>query len=293
MVEHIAHVNEIDICYETFGDANSQPLLLIHGIHGQMISWNETLCKQLAGRGFYVIRFDNRDSGRSTKFTEPNSPVRVALRLQRPAYLLRDLAADAVGLLDHLNVSAAHVMGMSMGGMIAQTIAIEYPGRVRSLTSIMSTTGNLRVGYPRKPAAVSYIVNRFPANRDANIAYLTKMLCTLSGPGFLFNESTLHTFAARSVARGTSPDGALRQAAAVFAASDRTKDLGRLTIPAFVVHGLSDPLIHVSGGRATAAAIPGAELFLIPSMGHDLPPQTWVDLIDGFVRTADRRELSK
>ncbi|WP_330252813.1 alpha/beta fold hydrolase [Nocardia sp. NBC_00565] len=293
MVENFAPVNGIDICYETFGDANSQPLLLVHGIHGQMISWNETFCEQLAGRGFYVIRFDNRDSGRSTKLTEPKSPVRVALRLQRPAYLLRDLAADAIGLLDHLNVSAAHVMGMSMGGMIAQTIAIEYPGRVRSLTSIMSTTGNLCAGYPRKPAAVSYVIQRFPADRDANTTRLTKMLCTLSSPGFPLDESALHEFAARSVARGTSPDGALRQAAAVFAASDRTKDLGRLTIPAFVVHGLSDPLIDVSGGRATAAAILGAELFLIPGMGHDLPPQTWVDLVDGFVRTAGRRELSK
>jgi pimeloyl-ACP methyl ester carboxylesterase len=143
MAEKIAHANEIDVCYETFGETTGPPLLLVHGAIGQMIWWDEALLEQFVDRGFYVIRFDNRDSGRSTQFTQPTSPIKVALRLQRPPYLLRDFAADAIGLLDHLDISAAHVMGLSMGGMISQTIAIDYPDRVLSLTSIMSTTGGI------------------------------------------------------------------------------------------------------------------------------------------------------
>lgn len=287
MTEKIAHVNDIDICYETFGESTGRPLLLVQGAIGQMIWWDTRLLEQLVDRGFYVIRFDNRDSGRSTQFTQPASPIKVLLRLQRPPYLLRDFAADAVGLLDHLDVPAAHVMGPSMGGMITQTIAIEYPSRVLSLSSIMSTTGNLRVGYPTKPAAIN-LVRKAPHDREAYIARIVKMQRDASSPRFPFDGNALHELITRSADRGMSPEGAMRQAAAVLGSGDRTDDLRRLDVPAFVVHGLADPYLHYSGGSATAKAIPGAELLLIPGMGHDLPAQIWPDLVDGVVRTAGR-----
>jgi pimeloyl-ACP methyl ester carboxylesterase len=288
MTEQIAHVNDIDICYETFGDATDRPLLLVQGAIGQMICWDTSLLEQLVERGCYVIRFDNRDSGRSSQLTQTASPIKVLLRLQRPAYILRDCAADAVGLLDHLDIPAAHVLGPSMGGMITQTIAIEYPSRVLSLTSITSTTGNLRVGYPTKPAAVR-LIRKAPNDRAAYIAHLVKMQRDASSPGFPFDENAVHDRITRSADRGMSPEGALRQAAAALGSPDRTDELRRLNVPTFVVRGLADPYIS-SGGRATAKAIPGAELLLIPGMGHELPPQIWPDLVDGVVRTAERRD---
>lgn len=288
MAEQQARLRGIRISYETFGEPDAVPLLLVFGLGGQMIWWPDEFCEFLAERGFRVVRFDNRDSGRSEPMSGAARPVRSLLRLSRPAYTLDDLADDAVALLDHLGLTSAHVVGISMGGMIAQALAIRHPGRVRSLTSIMSTTGRPTVGYPTRWAVLRSLGRPTPLDPEGYTAATLARLHQLKATAFPFDEAYAVRLLERTVARGLSAEGSARQLAAVLAAPDRTRALRRVDVPALVVHGTTDPLVHVSGGRATAHALPRAELLLVEGMGHDLPLGAWPAILDGIVRTAVR-----
>lgn len=258
------------------------------GLASQMILWDDEFCEMLAAEGFRVIRFDNRDIGRSTILRGAKTPSRLQLltRDRRgAAYSLEAMAGDSVGLLDHLGIDAAHLVGVSMGGMIAQLIAIERPDRVRSLASIMSTTGSWRVGHPHPRLAVRLLR---PARRERD-AYIEDHIDTYRAIGskaFDFEEEHKRARAARCFDRGIHPAGATRQLAAVLTAPDRTRALGSLSVPTVVMHGDADPLVNLSGGRATAAAIPGARLVILAGMGHDLPRELWPRVISEIVRNA-------
>jgi pimeloyl-ACP methyl ester carboxylesterase len=281
---------DVDICYQTFGTPDDEPLLLVMGLGGPMTWWEPELCEELAGRGFYVIRFDNRDCGRSTKLHDRVSTTALvrafAGRRVRPPYTLVDMANDAFGLLDHLGLESAHVCGVSMGGMIAQTMAIEQPKRVRSLTSIMSTTGKRTVGW-QHPSLLPNLLGG-AAGREGYIAASVKTWKLIGSPAYPETEERIRADAAETYDRGVSRGGTLRQMMAILTQPNRAPRLRALTIPTLVVHGLSDKMVHVSGGRATAAAIPGAELLLIDGMGHDLPPDLYETFADGIRRTASR-----
>jgi len=285
--------NGIELCYDTFGDPSDPAVLLIMGLSGPLIWWSPEFCAQLAERGFHVVRFDNRDIGRSTKVGGP--PIRRSETIRalargsrgRPPYTLSDMAADSVGLLDHLGITTAHIIGVSMGGMIAQTIAIEHPDRVLSLVSMMSTTGRRSVGWA-DPRLLPLFVRRRSRDKDAFIKEFFLVFEMIGSPGYRTPRDEELALAEATFARGPSPEGAARQLMAILAQPDRTRSLRDLRIPALVVHGLADRLVHVSGGRATAAAIPSAELMLIPGMGHDLPTAIWPDVLDGVERTARR-----
>ena len=289
MSEQIARVNGLDIAYETFGDPANPPLLLVMGLGAQMILWRDELCELLAGRGFFVIRFDNRDVGRSSKTPGRPPAVWPGLLGRRitAAYTLDDMADDAVGLLDGLGIGAAHVVGASMGGMIAQTIAARHPDRVLSLTSIMSTTGDRKVGQARR-RMLPILLRRPPANRDRNIARAVRVFRAIGSPGFPFDEEGIREVAGRSYDRCFHPAGAGHQLAAILASGDRTQALRSIEAPTLIIHGTDDPLVNVSGARATAEAIPGAELMLIDGMGHDLPRPVWPRIVDGIEANAQR-----
>ena len=275
--EQLCRVRGIKICFEEIGDPDGEPLLLIMGLGGQMIAWPTEFCEQLAARGFRVIRFDNRDCGRSTHFadTQPPSTWSILRRRPRPAgYTLDDMAADAIGLLDHLEIQRAHVIGASMGGMIAQVIATRAPRRVRSLTSIRSSTGSRWRGQPR--ARMWPLLLGGPAtDRTSYEERFVRFAKAIASPGFATDEPALRELARASFDRGFDEGGTRRQLGAVIASGDRTRSLARIEAPTLVIHGTDDPLIRVSGGRATARAIPGAELMLIDGMAHDLPRELW------------------
>jgi pimeloyl-ACP methyl ester carboxylesterase len=259
------------------------------GLSMQLIHWDLELCEQLAERGFWVIRFDNRDSGRSTQVDAPVPNLRRAMlgmHVEAP-YLLSDMADDAFGLMDHLGIEAAHVVGASMGGMIAQTMAINRPERVLSLTSIMSTTGDRRAGRP-KLRVFSVLMRRAPQDREGYIESFMRTFKLIGSPGFPFDEERGRELAAATYDRGHQSAGTGRQLAAILASGDRTQHLRSLKLPATVVHGQADPLVPFRGGRATAAAIPDARLIAIPGMGHDLPREVWPQLVDAVVETAGR-----
>jgi pimeloyl-ACP methyl ester carboxylesterase len=286
----MAPANGIEIAYEEFGDRSDPTMLLIMGLGVQMLGWDEELCLMLAARGFRVVRFDNRDAGRSTRIDagpRANVLAAVAGDLRSASYKLEDMADDCAGLLDHLGVQAAHLVGASQGGMIAQTLAIRRPERVLSLTSIMSTTGNMRVGQPH-PEALPALLNRPPANREGFEDFVVRAWRVIGSPGFDPNEDALRARARASYDRGIHPDGTARQLLAILASGDRTSSLAELDLPTLVIHGTDDPLIDVSGGEATAAAIPGAELVLIDGMGHDLPRELWPRFVDLIVANAAR-----
>ena len=289
MAEQTADANGIEIAYETIGDPSHRPLLLVMGLGGQLIHWDLELCEQLADRGFWVIRFDNRDSGRSTQVDAPVPDLRRAmlgLRIEAP-YRLEDMADDAFGLLDHLGVEAAHVMGASMGGMIAQTMALARPERVLSLTSIMSTTGERRAGRP-KLRVWGVLMRQAPRDREAYIESFVKTFRLIGSRGFPRDDDRLRELAAATYDRGHHTAGTGRQLAAILASGDRTARLRSLAVPTTVIHGRDDPLVPFRGGRATAAAIPNARLIAVPGMGHDLPREVWPQLIDAVVETAGR-----
>ena len=289
MGEQTAQVNGIEIAYATIGDPSNPPLLLVMGLGMQLIHWDRELCDQLAERGFWVIRFDNRDSGHSTKISAPvpNLPrAMLGLRVDAP-YLLGDMADDAFGLMDHLGVEAAHLVGASMGGMIAQTMAIKRPERVLSLTSIMSTTGERRAGRP-KLRVFGVLMRRAPQDREGYIESFLRTFKLIGSPGFAFDEERARTLAGETYDRGNHSAGTGRQLAAILASGDRTQQLRSVRVPTTVVHGQADPLVPFRGGRATAAAIPDARLIAIPGMGHDLPREVWPQLIDAVVETAGR-----
>jgi pimeloyl-ACP methyl ester carboxylesterase len=292
MNEQFADLGEITLCYETFGDPADPTLLLIMGLATQMIGWNEDFCRQLADAGFHVVRYDNRDAGRSTHIdARPPKVSELALRSKKPAcYTLDDMAGDAVGLLDHLGVERAHVCGASMGGMIAQTVALRHPQRVLSLVSIMSNTGARFSGQPAF-ALYPVLFKTAPRERQAFAEHVARVFDRIGSPGFDHDVDEIRNMALISWDRGRDPAAPGRQLAAVIASPDRTKQLGRITAPTLVIHGKADKLVRPSGGRATARRIPGARLMEIHGMGHDLPRAAWPRIIDGIVENARRAEL--
>jgi pimeloyl-ACP methyl ester carboxylesterase len=288
--EQLAPANGIDLCYQEMGDSDGEPLLLVMGLATQMIAWDETFCGMLAERGFRVVRFDNRDIGRSTRLEAAGVPRRADMMLGRQgraAYLLRDMAADTVGLMDHLGIDAAHLVGASMGGMIAQMTAIEYPQRVRSLVSVMSNTGSRWTGMPSR-RAMAVLLARPPRGRDVAIERTVKTFKVIGSPGYPFEEERVRQIAGRSFDRGHDGGGVLRQLHAITASGDRTQALRGVTAPTTVIHGNRDPLVRPAGGRATARAIPGARLKMIDGMGHDLPRELWRDFVEAIVSNAAR-----
>ena len=281
----------VELCYQTFGDPDDEPLLLVMGLGGPMTWWDPALCRMLAERGFYVIRYDNRDTGRSTKVAGRVSRTMLIRafsgRHVRTPYGLADMAADAFALLDHLDLESAHVAGVSMGGMIAQTMAIEQPRRVRSLTSIMSTTGKRSVGW-QHPRLLPVLIARRGRGRTAYAEGSAAIWNLIGSPLYPNDPESVLTKAHETFDRGWSNGGVLRQMIAVTTQENRTQRLHAVRVPALVVHGTADRMVHPSGGRATAAAIPGAELLLVDGMGHDLPPALFETFADGIRRTADR-----
>jgi pimeloyl-ACP methyl ester carboxylesterase len=277
----IAQSNGITIEYHERGEG--QPLLLVMGLGGQLIDWPEGFVDELVAHGFRVILFDNRDSGLSTEIdgpppTRPQLAKAIVLRRPLPShYKLRDMADDAIAVLDALGIERAHVVGMSMGGMIAQEIAIDYPERVSTLTSIMSTTGNPRVGRP-KLRLIRNAVRRQPPTVDNAIELSIQTFRDVCGP--TFDAEQFRELAEKSIARSFRPDGTSRQLAAIIASPDRTDRLSRLRVPTLVIHGMLDPLVQPSGGIATARAIPGAKLVMYNDMAHDLPPTRWSEIAD-------------
>jgi pimeloyl-ACP methyl ester carboxylesterase len=288
-----AHVNGVELEYETVGDPAGRPLLLVQGLGAQLTSVEDGLCEELASRGFLVIRYDNRDVGLSTWFDDAR-PVNLAAVWAGDhtslAYTLADMADDAVGVLDAAGVEAAHVAGISLGGMIAQLLATRYPARVRSLASIMSTTGSRAVGQPGGDAT-SVLVAPMPADREAFIEQaVVNTKAISSGTAYPFDAEAVRRGAARGYDRAYHPKGTGRQFAAILAAGDRTEALRGIRVPTLVVHGTEDQVIGVSGGEATAAAIPGARLLRVPGLGHELPPGFWPTLADALVENADRAD---
>jgi len=284
----------IELCYQTYGDPSDEPLLLVMGLGGPMTWWDPELCRQLALAGFYVVRFDNRDVGRSTKLertersrvTFPKlAKAFVGLRVT-PPYTLADMADDVVGLLDHLGLDSTHLFGISMGGMIVQTMAINHPDRVRSVVSMMSTTGKRTVGF-QHPSLIPTLLAR-KVGRDAYVEGSVKIWRMIGSPGFPATEAEVRRRAEDTYERGVSGAAVARQMLAVITQPDRTRDLRRVTAPMTVIHGLADKMVHVSGGRATSMAVPGSELLLIDGMGHDLPPALWPTYVAAVRRTADR-----
>ena len=265
----------IDIAYQRLGKQDAPVVLLIMGVAAQSIHWPDGFCHALVERDLHVIRFDNRDAGLSTHLTDappPNLPAVLAGDLKSVSYTLSDMAADAVGLLDALGIGKAHVVGASMGGHIAQTMAIEHPDRILSLSSMMSTTGNMAVGQPSKEALRELFAGPPAVPRDEVIQQSLRAIRAVGSPGHPSDEKEVTIRAGRAYDRSYDPIGSARQAIATVASGDRTERLRHLKLPALVIHGLADPMCDVSGGRAIAEAIPGAELILIEGMGHDLPP---------------------
>ncbi|GAA1762313.1 alpha/beta hydrolase [Nocardioides hankookensis] len=281
----------IELCYQTFGDPDGDPLLLVMGLGGPMTWWDTELCEALARAGFFVVRYDNRDTGRSTILDARVSRAMLVrafagVRVRAP-YGMADLADDAFGLLDHLGLDSAHVVGVSMGGMVVQTMAVAHPERVRSLTSIMSTTGKRTVGW-QDPVVLPRLLAPTKPGREAYVASNLAFTRLTGSPAYPDTEERIRERAETTYDRGLHPAGTVRQMLAVLTQPNRGSRLRGVRVPALVVHGLADKMVHVSGGRATAAAIPGAELLLIDGMGHDLPVALFETFVAGIRRTADR-----
>lgn len=288
----MSHVeaNGIQIEYETFGQPDSPALLLIIGFSLQLIDWDDDLCRQLAEKGHYVIRFDNRDTGLTSKLDQaevPDIPAVIEAQMKgEPVdlpYTIEDMAADAVALLDALEIEKAHICGMSMGGMIAQTIALEYPERVLSLISIYSSTGDPEE--PRgTPEMMELLATPPPEEREANIEHAMRISDAISGPGFARNREELRKRCTWAYDRSYYPQGAVRQLAAIIAQRNRRPDLASIDVPTLVIHGSDDPLVPVGCGELTAEAIPGARLMIIQGMGHDIPyGGAWPQIVDAIV----------
>jgi pimeloyl-ACP methyl ester carboxylesterase len=292
-----AQANGIELEYDTTGDPGAPPLLLVMGLGAQMIAWDDGFCERLAGQGFWVIRFDNRDTGLSTKVEAAgfNVPAAIGAALSGGTvdapYLLADMADDAFALLDHLGVERAHVVGASMGGMIAQTMAIAHPERVATLTSIMSTTGSQDVGNAT-PEALALIMTSPPSSRDDYLANAVSSSRLLHGGVLPFDEQRAADRAAASYDRCFYPAGVGRQLVAILASGDRTPSLAGCRVPTLVVHGDADPLVNHSGGVATAEAVPGAQLLTVEGMGHDLPVEKWDEIVDAIVGHTAKAEAT-
>ena len=290
--EQFARANGIEICYETFGDTNAEPMLLVMGLGAQMVLWDDAFCERLATRGFRVIRFDNRDVGRSSKLAGGKRLTTLELLKLRflripvaAPYKLHDMARDLVGLMDALSISSAHLVGVSMGGMIAQEVAISFPGRLRSLTSIMSTTGNPKVPPPSRQATAMLMAPP-PKTRQEFIDRFGQGFTILRAGRFPQDEALDTARAERVFERGLSPAGTGRQLRAVLASGSRKDRLRAVKVPTLIIHGTVDPLVHPMGGKDTAVSIPGAKLLMIDGMGHALPIEMWPQIIDAIATHA-------
>jgi pimeloyl-ACP methyl ester carboxylesterase len=286
-----AQTGGVELEYEVVGDRGARPLLLVQGLGAQLVSVEEGFCVELVARGFLVIRFDNRDVGLSTRLDGAGPPDLAAIWQgdhASLAYTLDDMADDAAGLLDAIGVPAAHLAGISLGGMIAQLVAIRHPEKVLSLASIMSTTGDRRVGQPSAEGA-GVLFTPMPAERERYLEQaVANARLALAGSAFPLDPDAIRRGAARSYDRAYDPAGVARQLAAALAAGDRTEALRSLRVPALVVHGEVDRIIGVDGGEATAAAIPGARLLRVPGLGHELPPGAWATVADAIADNAAR-----
>lgn len=288
----IAKTNGIELFYDTFGNPGAPPLLLIMGLASQMLAWDDEFCAMLAGRDYWVIRFDNRDIGLSTNCSQLGVPNIAALLKQsmegKPVtapYTLRDMADDTVGLLDALGIASAHVVGASMGGAIGQELAIHYPRRLRTLTSIMATSGDPTLP-PPKPEAMAVLLTPTPIDRDAYIERYIRSWMVLRGPGFPLDEARDPERASQLHARGLNPPGVARQLAAILASGSRKKQLESVRVPTLVIHGDADPLVPVECGIDVANTVPGANLLIIKGMGHALPISMWPQIVNGIAEHA-------
>lgn len=291
-----APVNGIDIAYETFGSPSDPPVLLVMGLGTQMIAWPDPLCEGLAARGHFVVRFDNRDVGLSTHLTDVPTPrlSEVMLRRQPPPYTIDDMADDAVGLMDHLGLSTVHLVGASMGGFIAQTVAVRYPCRLRSLTLIMTSTGSRRVGNPKPTLFARLTRGRVVADRAGAQQRALETFRIIGSRGYAFDEEYMADLAGRSYDRAYDPGGYFRQLSAIVTQPDRSTALRSLSVPALVIHGLHDPLVAYSGGLAAARQLRHSRFVGYSGMGHDLPRELWPEFeveIASLAARADGRPL--
>ena len=283
--------NGVELAYDAFGEQGALPLVLIMGLGVPRFGWDEAFCRELAERGFRVVRFDNRDAGESTHLHDAPRPDLVpafAGDTSSASYRLEDMADDTAGLLDALGIDSAHVVGASMGGMIAQTLAIGHPDRVRSLTSIMATVAP-RIGAPR-PEVVSVLLGPPARTRDEHERFTVDAWRLIGSPGYSFDERRVRELARRSWDAGYDPPAVARQLLAIQASGDRSEELASLDVPTLVIHGEDDPLVQLPGGEATAHAIPGAQLDVITGMGHDLPVELherFADRIAALARHAE------
>lgn len=274
----VTKANGIDICHETFGAADARPLLLLRGLGTQLAHWSGEFCQRLADAGHLLVIFDNRDVGLSTHFHGAGMPdlaavVQAMRRGEMPplAYTIDDMADDVVGLMDALDLPSAHVAGISMGGMISQVVACRHPDRVRSMTSIMASTGNPELPGPTEEA-LRVLMTPSPPGREANVRARLETQKVIGSPGYPTDEAISREVAGHTYDRSFDPAGVARQMAAIQVSGDRRPALAKLTVPTLVIHGADDPLVRVEGGRDTARSIPGAELLVIPGMGHDVAP---------------------
>jgi pimeloyl-ACP methyl ester carboxylesterase len=294
-----ARANGIEIEYDTFGARDGRPLLLVMGLGGQSLMWDEAFCEALAERGHFVVRFDNRDVGLSSKFGHAGVPNVMELMMKAASgqpldvpYTLDDMADDAAGLLDALELETAHVCGASMGGMIVQTLAIRHPARLRSLVSIMSTTGDPSLP-PAQPEAMAVLVTPPPADRAGSLDAAVRTWRTIGSPGFPFDEAKIRERAGRLYDRSFYPEGVVRQLAAILAHGNRAPKLREVATPALVIHGAADPLVPLAGGEHTARSIPGAELLVVEGMGHDLPEGAWPRIIGAISEHTAKAEAGR
>ena len=286
-----AATNGIDIEYDTFGDRDGSPLLLIMGLSSQMVAWPESFCRKLAQSGHWVLRFDNRDVGLSSKIEAvgvPDLMAAMAAHQQGQSmdapYTLSDMAADAMGLMDALNLEKVHVCGLSMGGMIAQVMAIEYPRRILSLISMESSTGNPTLP-PAKAQAMGALLSPPPQDRDGYVQHAVEVFRAFAGGSDKFDETLARELAADSYDRSFYPIGFTHQVAAILASGDRTQSLASVTAPTLVIHGADDPLVPLAHGRATAKAIPGAKLLVVEGLGHGIAyPTLWDEIVDAITQ---------
>ena len=286
----VVAANGQQIAYETFGERGGRPLIMVMGLGASMLMWHPDLCAMLAERGFFAIRFDNRDVGRSSHLRDARPPDLMAAMtrgdVSSASYSLDDMADDGFGLLDALDLPTAHVLGASLGGMIAQVMAARHPERMLSLTSIMSMPAPALAN--STPAAVGVLMQPPAATREAAIDQMLEASKVIGSPGYPPDEQWRAELAGQLWDEGIDPAGTARQLMAIYASGDRTKAVSGIAVPTVVIHGDSDPLINVSAGRRTAELIAGAELLIIPGMGHDLPRPVWPALVDAISAVADR-----
>ena len=294
-----ARVNGVKIEYDTFGRRADRPLLLVMGLGAQMIQWDEGFCRQLVDAGHFVIRFDNRDVGLSEYFDSAGVPdmaetMRKMQAGEKPdvPYTADDMAADAFGVLDALDLASAHICGASMGGMIVQTMAINAPRRIRSMTSIMATTGN-RALPPAKPEAIAALMSPPARTRDEAMARSLATARVIGSPGYPATEDEIRARAARAFDRAFHPEGVARQMSAIASHGSRKEKLQKLDLPALVIHGRDDPLVPVEGGIDTHEALKGSELLVIDGMGHDLPRALWPQIVGAITRLTERAEAQR